>query len=201
MFTLNSVILKTEKGTSKIFALLALVLSLSAYIVYSWKTFIGETHPNISSWAVWSFLTILNFTSYKKLTGDWVKSILPTANAIMTIITLACALLTGSFKSLGGIDIACFIIGAIAGLAWWMTKSPDLTQFLLQASIIVGFIPTWKGTYGSPNSELWIAWLLWTLCFAFQFIAVKKNWSGNYLELLYPTSMFICHGIVFMMTV
>lgn len=191
--------MKKEKRISRFFAVLASILSLSAFIAYSWKTLIGQTYPNISSWAVWSFLTILNFTSYRKLTGDWVKSILPTANAIMTLIILACAVRSGSFHELSIIDTVCFVIGIIAGIIWWLQKSPSTAQLFLQTSIVIGFIPTLKGVYDLPATEMWEAWLLWTLCFTCQFVAVKKTWSGKYLELLYPTSMFICHGIVFVM--
>ena len=127
------------------------------------------------------------------------KSILPTANAFMTLLIFACAIKTGSFRNLNNVDISCFFIGVIASVIWWITKSLNITQILLQVSILIGFIPTWKNVYTTPDSELLISWLLWTLCFLFHFIAIKKTWSGKYIELLYPTNMFFCHGIVLIM--
>lgn len=182
-------------------ASLAGTWSLIAFITYSWKTLSGETHPNISSWAIWSFLTILNFTSYKKVTGDWVKAILPTANAVMTLVTLFCALRTGSFEKLGLIDSICCLLGLSAGLAWYLEKSPTLAQILLQIAIVIGFIPTFIGAYHSPGSELWQSWALWTIAFASQFIAVKYTWKGKYIDFLYPTLMFLCHLFVFLLAI
>jgi hypothetical protein len=185
------------------FALLAGTLSLIAFVAYSWKTLTGQNHPNISSWIVWSFLTILNFTSYKKLTGDWVKSILPTANAVMTLITLICAFITGAWRSLSGIDEVCLTIGMTAGILWWILQErkdiAGIVQILLQTAVVIGFIPTFIGTYHSPHSELLFSWLLWTLCFIAQVISVRYTWSGKYLEFLYPVLMIICHGIVFIL--
>ena len=68
--------MKTNEEKSRMLALIAGLLSVTAFALYNWRNLVGEARPNVSSWAVWAFITVLNFTSYKKLTGDWVKSLL-----------------------------------------------------------------------------------------------------------------------------
>jgi hypothetical protein len=170
-------------------------------MLYNWKNLVGATHPNLSSWVVWAFITILNFTSYKKLTGDWVKSLLPTANAIMCILTALFALRTGSFGGLSNIDQRCLLIGIVAGLYWWIFKSKDyvetLVQIILEVAIVVGFIPTIVGAVHNPSSEPWMSWLLWTVSFGTQYFVVKLTWRGKLIDFLYPVNMFLFHGVVF----
>jgi hypothetical protein len=193
--------LKTNEEKSRTLALIAGLLSVMAFVLYNWKNLVGATHPNVSSWAVWAFITILNFTSYKKLTGDWVKSLLPTANAVMCILTALLALRTGSFRSLSGIDQLCLLIGIIAGLCWWIFKSKDyaetLVQILLEVAIVVGFIPTIVEAVNNPSSEPWMSWLLWTVSFGTQYFVVKLTWRGKLIDFLYPVNMFLFHGVVF----
>jgi hypothetical protein len=193
--------LEAKERISMIAAALAGSLSLAAYLIYSWKTLQGESHPNISSWAVWSFLTILNFMSYKKLTGGWIKSLLPTTNTIMVLVTLVCVIRTGSAKGLSATDVVCFVLGICAGFSWLLQRSPVVAQILLQLAIVIGFIPTFIAIR-NESLEPWDAWFLWTMAFFAQFISVRVVWERKtYVEFLYPVCMFICHGIVFMVVV
>ncbi len=184
-------------------AFIAGFLSIMAFVLYNWKNLSGSTHPNISSWMVWGFITVLNFTSYKKLTGDWVKSILPTIGAVMCIITSLLSLRTGSFRGLNLIDELCLVLGMFAGLCWWMFKSKGfaetLVQIILEIALAIGFIPTIVGAINNPSDEPWLSWFLWTLSFSLQYFVVKLTWRGKLIDFLYPVNMFLFHGTIFVL--
>lgn len=190
-----------NKKKARTLAFLAGSASAVAFVLYNAKSIKGTGNPNLSSWAVWAFLTILNFTSYKKLTRDWVKSLLPTANAAMCILTALLALRTGSFQKLDEINQICLAIGLDAGLVWWLLKknkyAESVVQVILQAAIVVGFIPTLQGTWRNPATEPWLPWLLWVASFILQYLAVRVDWGGRKLEFLYPVNMIIFHAVVF----
>lgn len=192
--------MKTNEEKSRALALVAGFFSVVAYITYSWNTLTGATHPNISSWTVWAFLTVLNFTSYKKVTGDWVKSLLPTINSGLCILTTIFAFGTGSFLSLSVIDWVCLMIGVAGGILWFIYKSATFAQILVQIAIVIGFIPTIAGVFGRPSSEPWVVWLMWTTSFTIQYFVVKSTWKGKYMEFLYPINMVLSHGVVFVLT-
>jgi len=193
--------LKRNEKVSNALAIVAGMLSVTAFIIYSWSILAGHAQSNISSWAVWTFLTMLNARSYVKLLkDDWLKGLLPVANAVMTIATLFCAIWTGSFKTLSGIDEVCLVIGVIAGLVWIIWKSAKVVQMVLQIAIVVGFIPTFIGVWQYPIHEPWFPWLLWATCFATQCLVVKANPKRtSWIEFLYPVDMLICHGAVFVL--
>jgi hypothetical protein len=178
-------------------AVLAASLSILAFVLYNLRNSAGQTHPNVSSWAVWAFITILNFTSYKKMTGDWVKSVLPTVDSAMCIITALLAFHTGSIRGLSGTDQACFWLGVTAGVGWWIFKSANFAQVLLEIALVVGFIPTFVGVWHQPSVEPYQSWFLWTGSFVAQFYTVKYTWRGAKIDFLYPVNMAVFHCAVF----
>ncbi len=192
--------MNTAEKKSRTLAILAGFLSLAAYVSYNYLNTAGKTSPNISSWAVWSFITILNFTSYKKMTGDWVKSILPTASSIMCIITVVMATYTGSVRALSTVGQICFWMGVLAGLGWWISKSAVLAQVLLEVALVIGFVPTITGAWHTPSGEPTISWLFWTASFVIQFFVVKYTWRGKVIDFLYPVNMIIFHCVVLALT-
>lgn len=133
------------------------------------------------------------------MTGDWIKSALPTVNSALCIWTALLALLTGSIQNLNGIDWVCFLIGAAAGACWWIFKSASMAQVLLQTALVIGFVPTIAGVWHSPTIEPWLPWLLWTTSFVTQMFVVKFTWRGKLVDFLYPVNMAFFHGAVFVL--
>ncbi len=185
----------------------ASLISISAFVLYNWKNLAGNTHPNVSSWAVWSFISILNFTSYKKMTGNWATSVLPMVDSILCVVTAICALYTGSIAHLSTNEKACLGLGAIAALGWWRLKSEGaedrksagFAQIILQIALIVGGIPTCQGLWISTGTEPSWPWLMWTGSFILQCFAVGYTWKGNGMDFLYPICMTIFHFAVFVL--
>ena len=191
--------MKTNEEKARLLAAFAIILSCLAFVLYNWKNIRGETHPNVSSWFVWSFMTILNFTSYKKLTGDWIKSTLPTVESGLCIATALMALHTGSFQNLSLADYECLMIGLIAALIWYLFKSAGSAQILLQIALVIGFIPTGIGMMENPSNEPWLPWCLWTVVFSAQCGVVKLTWRGRWIDFLYPVNAMFWHGLVFVL--
>lgn len=191
--------MKTNKSKSETLAIVATFLSIAAYVLYNWRGSTSEVRPNISSWLVWSFMTILNFTSYKKVTESWTKSLLPTVNSLMCIVTAILAFRTGSLRNLSTTEWCCLVLGVVAALWWWKSKSAVTAQILLQLALLIGGIPTIIKLWHAPTSEPWLSWFLWTLSFTCQYFAVKYTWKKQ-IEFLYPVCTTLFHGLIFVLT-
>ena len=179
-----------------IFGILAGLLNILAFGIYNWQTLQGQASPNITSWAVWSFMTLLNFTSYKEMTKDGWKSLLPTISGIQCILTFVLALFQGQIKGLGLYDGIVLVVGITASLLWWKLKSPTVTNIMLQLGITIGFIPTLQSVWARPQSEIALCWFLWTVSFAFQTIVVILRWKGQKRDLVYPVNCLWLHLVV-----
>lgn len=184
---------------------MASILVVLGYGVYFSKNFTGTVHPKASSWLVLAFLGVLNFTSYKKLTGSWVKSTFSAVNTVLLVLLALLVLHNGSLGSLSGADWCCLFFGITAGLCWWVFKknhfAPALVQIILEVGVAIAFVPTFISAAHNPLNESWLTWLLWTCSFFTQFLVVRLDWSGKYIDFLFPLNRMILNGAVFVLTI
>ncbi len=192
--------MQTNEDKSRLCALAACVINIIGHLWYIWKNLDGTANPNISSWLVFSFIGLLNLSSYRKITGDWVKSVFPLVNTIFLLILLALIMRHGSFKTLGRTDLSCLILGTGAGLLWWIFKkkefAPTLVQIILEVSMIIGFIPTIVLASRNPMNESPVGWILWDISFFLQILVVRYASEGKYVEYLFPVNRTFLNSIV-----
>ncbi len=174
----------------------ALLINVVAFVIYNWQMLIGQSAPNAASWGIWGFITILNFTSYKVMSKDWVKSLLPTLSSALCILTFVISIYRGRLEMLDVYDKTVFVAGVLAALVWWRTKSATKAQVLLQICVAIGFIPTYLSVWKNPGNEPLLEWVLWSLMFMIQIIVVKLRWRGQKMDLLYPINCAILHTTI-----
>lgn len=171
-------------------------LNVTAFAIYNWQTFFGTVRPNVVSWGVWAFLTVLNFTSYRAMTKDWVKSALPTISAVQCVLTFLLALFVGSVRELGTYDTIVLGFGIMASLVWYTRKSPTAANMMLQAGITIGFIPTFQSVWDAPQTEFALSWFLWTISFLCNIAVVILRWQGKWRDLVYNVNCAWMHLVV-----
>jgi hypothetical protein len=185
---------------AKVFAILAGAVNAAAFILYNVQAHRKKTtSPNITSWAVWASIVLLNVTSYWKMSGDWETSIMPLVGSIGCVGTFLFTLLSGRFSKIDLYDRIALCIGILAAFAWWYFHSASFANVVLQGAVAVGFIPMYRALWHSPRLERWPAWTMWTVAFAFGLIAVwlrDKTWQ----EYVYYVSCFCLHGAIIPLT-
>ena len=180
------------------FGVTAGVVHIVAYIFYN---YVSKNRPNIAAWGVWAFLSILSMTSYVVMSSDWVKSILVSVNALLCILTLVLALYRGRFEKLDRLDKIAFAIGVLAGLMWIVLKSATYANMILQVSIMVGFIPLYRGIWRNPKCEHALPWLIWVVAYCLNILTIVVRWTGQYQDLAYPVNCFVLHLAVALLVV
>jgi len=161
-------------STPLVIAITSTALQLVGYSVYNRSLWTGRIRPNLSSWIVWTGISVLNTSSYFFLTGhDLVVSLLPVSITLVNVITLAGMLHRGWFQSIGRPDIVALVISGVATVAWLVSKSPSLANLMVQAAIIVGTVPTVLGVWRNPTFERSLPWFLWSGSFVFALIVVS----------------------------
>lgn len=182
--------------TDKVLSVLAGLLSISAFCLYNQKILTGAAHPNITSWGLWAFMTVLNFTSYQAMSRDWLKNIVPTIGSIMCILTFIVTLYQGEWKAFERSDIFVLVIGVTASFLWWGLKSPTVANLMLQVGLSIGFIPTIRSVWYQPANEHALCWFMWTLSFVLQATVVIMRWKGKKADLVYSVNCTWLHLLV-----
>jgi hypothetical protein len=180
----------------QLLATAALLCHVIGFSIYNWQLLAGQSSPNAASWGMWAFVTVLNFTSYKALSKDWVKSLLPTLSSLLCILTFVLAVFRGRLAALGTYDAIALALALIACGVWWMTKSAMKAQLLLQLCIAIAFIPTYISVWEVPRHERALGWLIWTMAFVTQTRVVRLRWRGQKMDLLYPINNAVLHFAV-----
>ena len=176
---------------------LAPILNIIACVIYNWKIVHGAVSPNAVAWGIWGVITLLNFTSYKSMTGDWIKSVFPTVSSMLCITTFILSACFGHFAHVETSDFGFLALGILAALVWWWKQSAFYAQVVLQIALFLGFVPIIISLLAHPGTENVWCWAIWTISFIFQTALVLMRWEGRYMDLVYPLwSGFTCHASV-----
>ncbi|MEA1925749.1 MAG: hypothetical protein U9M90_00685 [Patescibacteria group bacterium] len=179
---------------------LAGLLHILVFALYNRQMLKGISQPNLATWILWVFLTVLNVSSYAVMSDDWVKSILPLASSIACILTFLFALYKGKLSKIDPWDGLALGIGIISSLVWWYYKSATYANLILQFSIAVSFVPTYRGVWNNSLKERALPWFMWSSAYILSIIVVILRWQSQYQDLVYPVNCLILHAVVGLLT-
>ena len=182
-------------NVSIILGLLSGLGTTLAYLDYNRVVLSGETKPNGATWAIWSAIALISSSSYLASTGDFWKSIIPLVNILLCIGTFVLTLVGGKFKKLDVTDWCALAIGIVATVVWKLTTA-SYANLIVQAAIIIGFIPTWHGVWQNPSLEKPRPWWIWSLSYSVAGIVVIMRWKGQWIDLVYPWLCVPLHASV-----
>lgn len=181
---------------SALLAIVACVVQVIAFAVYNRSILAKDAHPNVASWGIWAFITVLNFKSYQEMSQDWMKSALSTISSLLCIITfIVLVLMKREWKRIDAFDVAAFCLGIVACIWWWYSNSPVYGYVILQASIIIGYVPTVRNVWRKPEDENPLPWFIWTVAFCINAVVVLLRWQ-QVLEFLYPVQCILGHMLI-----
>ncbi len=181
---------------AKVLALVSLMIYLVAFGLYNRQIITGRSKPNAAMWSLWVFLVFVNTASYRVMTGDWVKSLIAYAGCVAITGTFILSLRLGKFTRLGVFDWCCLGLGITAIGVWWIMRDVMFANFIIQASVTISFIPTYRGVWKTPHNERPVPWFLFSLCYVITFIVVVMRWQGQIQDLVFPLNNVVLHLLV-----
>lgn len=176
--------------------ILAGLLHVLAFILYNKQMLNGTSQPNSATWILWTFLTVLNVSSYAVMSDDWVKYILPLASSISCILTFLFSLYKGKLSKIDPWDGLALGIGIISSFAWWYYNSATYANLILQVSIAISFVPTYRGVWNNPRKEKSLPWYIWSSAYILSIIVIILRWQNQYEDLVYPLNCLVLHAVV-----
>ena len=176
------------------------VIHVVAFIIYNKQISQEASVPNAATWTLWTFLTVLNATSYAVMSGDIVKSILPAVSSLACILTFLFSLYKGKLSRIDPWDGIALVIGVVSGLAWWWYHSATYANLILQLAIAISFVPTYRGVWKNPAVERALPWYLWSFAYILIIIVVALRWRDQYQDLVYPVNLLLLHAAVGLLT-
>lgn len=172
------------------------LLQLVAFAIYNKQIIQGTSKPNAATWTLWSYLTVLNVSSYAVMSNDWVKCLLPAASSAACLATFFYAAYKGKLSKLESLDNATLLVGIFAGFVWWYFSSAKFANLILQGAVAISFAPTLRGVWKNPRMERALPWYLWSIAYVLVLVVITMRWRNQYEDLVYPINCLILHAAV-----
>jgi len=146
----------------KLFAFITIVLMIIANVWYSFLTVKGVIHPTLMTWVIFIIAASLSFATYlSSEKHNLLNNICNTGDVFLVLAVTVVIICFGKdvryrvniFESL------CLFLSLVIFIFWKITKSPVLSNILVQAIMVMAYFPTFYHLWSaSETSESPIAW-------------------------------------------
>jgi hypothetical protein len=179
-----------------IFAVLAIIVSITGYYPYFRDLFRSRTQPHMYTWLIWMSTQSIAVAGIWRGGGGW--------GAIYLIVSLACvvSVFLLSFRY-GSRNITTFdtvaLVAAFAALGvWWRLNDPVLAVVVATMIDLIGYVPTYRKSFEEPWSETAGTWLVFV---AANILSIFALGAYNVLTLTYIAATTFANLAVAMLCV
>jgi hypothetical protein len=156
----------------QVVAVIATVLTFTAYISYFRDILKGKTHPHIYSWALWWFLGVLVVAL--QIEGEAGAAVLVSVAASMMCAVVVLLSLKRGTRDITKLDGHVAFLGLLAIVFWLIVKQPVVSVILLIVADLLAFIPTIRKSWNKPHSETLSLYVTNAVRFSMALFAVKE---------------------------
>lgn len=169
----------------EILSVIAIVLTLMAFVPYIRAIFSGTIRPHVFSWVIWGATTFLAFLAQlegKGGVGAWPIGV----SGSITIFIACLAYLKRADVTITKTDWL-FFVSALSSLPlWYWTSDPLWAVVLLTTIDVLGFGPTIRKSYHFPYSESLLFFALFTVRNLLVMMALENHSATT---LLFPAAI------------
>jgi hypothetical protein len=155
-----------------ILGLISVGIAILSYSFYFRDIFIGKTKPHAFSWFIWGLLMVISFwaqITHNAGAGAWVIGF--TALICFTISGIA---FKNGMRHAKQIDVLSLWGALLALFLWLFLKNPTISIILTSGVYVLGFVPTFRKSYISPQDETLITYVLNTIKFFISLFALQQ---------------------------
>jgi hypothetical protein len=177
----------------KLFALITVVLMVIANMWYSFLTIKGVIHPTFMTWVIFLIAVSLSFATYwSSQKHSLLDNICNTGDMVLVLAVTIVIIFFGKdirFR-INIFEGLCLSLTLVIFIFWKITKSPELSNILVQVIMVMAYFPTFYHLWlASETSESPIAWGFSSLYALTGFITGKL--SKDKLAIIYSARSLI----------
>ena len=131
---------------------IAVIIALYSYIQYIRSIFVGKTEPHVFSWCIWALTTGIAFFAQLAGGGGWGSA----QSGVTFVVCIGIAILAFRYGKIGKFDRLDWYSLALAFMAiglWRVTADPFYGSLFAMLADAIGYIPTFRKVWKSPESE------------------------------------------------
>ena len=171
--------------------LIAVALTLLAYIPYIVDILKEKTRPHLYSWLLWAIVTTIVF-ALQITNHAGAGSYTTLTSALICFLVISISLKKDIKNDITRSD-KIFLTLALTSLAVWLVaKQAILSAILATTTDLLAFIPTIRKSWNDPHSETISTYYLNTLRFVLVLYALNQY---TVITSLYPISWLFINGL------
>lgn len=179
-----------------VLSVIATLIACVSYVPYIRDIRRGKTKPHAFSWFIWALLAYI--AGFAQIAGGGgVGAAVTLVTATISLWIAYIAFKDGSVKITLG-DKLSLAAALFAIPLWIITKQPLLSVVIVSFIDVIGFWPTIRKSFRSPEQETISTHLLSTIKHCVTIAAQQKY---NLVTVLYPASLAITTGLFVLMLV
>ena len=174
-----------------IFGAAALIINFIGYVPYIKGIFEGTVKPQRITWGIWSILTLVAFIN-QMLNGGGYSSLFFGSTTALVMVVFVLSLR----KGVGGasaFDRLVLVTSALLFAYWAMSRDTYYSTLIAVAIDGVGALPTVLKAYKSPETEVYLQWMLAAVAGLLSMAAVP---TVSLILVVYPAYIFIMNAVI-----
>lgn len=175
-----------EMDYKDLLGLITIAIAIISYSFYFHDVLKHHTKPYFFSWFIWGMIMTVSFFAQRSDDagpGSWVIGF--TALICFTISLLA---LKNGIKNVRIIDWVGFLGALLALLLFLVIKQPVVSVLMITLTYAMGFYPTFRKSYGRPQDETLITFVLNGAKF---FISIFALNNISFVTAFYPLVLVV----------
>lgn len=177
-------------------ALTAAILNGLGYCLYFVQARNKTSNPSIVSWFLWSFISGLDFLSYRDLSSDLILS----SNFCVDLfgcfsILVYVAISKNFYFRMKFRDLVIFFLCIIATIVLHLCSNPIEANMIICLASLLSFLPIIEGVWEDRKNETPLSWWVQTVAYFFMLLGVlSSDWEK--IELFAPAVLMVLHAVV-----
>ncbi|MFH1404544.1 MAG: hypothetical protein ABIH21_00405 [Patescibacteria group bacterium] len=170
-----------------VLSIIADILLLATCPLYFFQVYRGMSIPNPATCVIVLIVSSLNAGSYFFVAdSDLMQSSIAIVHAFNSTVILIYAFGWGKVGPLESMSKITLVLAFAAGILWWFTKDPVLTNLIIQVVFFMAFIPAMTGVVQGHLKEAPFAWCVGIVAYIFMISSVLVSDKWGWEMLVYP---------------
>ncbi len=170
---------------------------LVAFWIYNEGVILGKNLPAFAAWGLFSLITLINSLTYLSWTANFVNvAVLLTDFVVCVGTTLVVLIRLKGHVHVDEKDKWITLVSLIAVLLWVLYRTAAGGNLINQIAYCLAFIPTYRNVLRDPRNEPTRPWLLWTLAFVLNIIALTLQPKTQLMDYVSPMICLAHHTAI-----
>lgn len=172
----------------EVFSFIAIVLTLAAYFPYIQSIHTGQTRPHFFSWLIWGLTTLIVYLAQLQAgagVGAWPVLV----SGIITFYIALQGYLKRDDIVIKPVDYLFLTLAILSIPLWYLTANPLWAVIIVTSIDVLGFAPTLRKAYVSPEQEDSRFYLVFAIRCGFVILALE---TYSVTTILFPLIVGLC---------